>query len=297
MSKVVARSVRNSEFQNLKDGDLCVLFFRESCPYCRDFKPTWNRVAKELKQRWNRASIVYDGPDAGEGSPVMRGIVEAPQVVKLDVTKFPAVKNTIRFPTVPCVALYKKGARVLFYTGADRSLPTVLSVIEDYYRHNKKPPVGQYKVGDANGNYPNDDPDGPSHKGANRTDNRMPLGDRRPLDDRRRPVLEQRPRDTLPQKRTRVDEPDQAKRHKESVRRSQLRVRLPRALKDDVPSRDESTLDVLSTRDVLLSRDASRPPLRDARRLPSVRKIEANDLPDDVTARFLALLLKRRGEL
>lgn len=159
MSKVVAPSIHNSKFQELKEGDLAVLFFRESCPYCKDFKPTWNRVAKTVKERWSRGdSVVYDGDEDDDSSRSVEErsveLVRPPVIAKLDVTKFPAVKNRIRFPTVPCVALYKKGERVVFYTGKDRSLPHIVDVLENYYKRAKLPAADEYVLGTEHGSYP-----------------------------------------------------------------------------------------------------------------------------------------------
>lgn len=162
MSKVVAKSIRNAQYQELKNGDLAILLFRESCPFSRDFKPTWNRVAKELQNRWYKGSVVYDdesseassygGSDdsrSKSGGSVQKKlrVAKPPHVKKLDITKFPGVKNAIGFPTVPCIALYKKGFPVMFLTTKDRSLPNVLKQVEDYYKRQQFPPKGEHLIG------------------------------------------------------------------------------------------------------------------------------------------------------
>lgn len=156
MSKVVAPSIRNSQFQELKDGDLAVLFFRDSCPYCKDFKPTWNRVAKSIKERWNNGdSLVYEGSLDSES--LDEGKIAGPPVVaKLDVHKFPAVKNRIGFPTVPCIALYKRGQPVVFCTSQDRSRPKMVRMLEQYYRDDIKP--AEHVVANEEGQWPQSAP-------------------------------------------------------------------------------------------------------------------------------------------
>ena len=177
MSKVVAPSIRNSQFQRIKDGDVAVLFFRDSCPYCKDFKPTWNRVAREMKRRWNRGSLVYDGDVIKSSSDEKESqsengqsresressqsdqtseirFVDPPHIVKVDIVKFPAIKNRMQFPTVPCIALYKRGEPVVFFTSQDRSLPNVLSALENYYIRAQLPPQGEYVMGTQDGAWP-----------------------------------------------------------------------------------------------------------------------------------------------
>jgi thiol-disulfide isomerase/thioredoxin len=182
MSKIVARSIRNAEYQRLRDGDLAILFFREACPYCKDFKPTWNRVARKLNEGRRREyysrSNSQESPRHGEGQhdrnnddERRRGYQDerdnrgggggenehtAPrlEVVKLDVTKFPAVKNYIQFPTVPCIAMYKQGQHVVFLTTQDRSLPNILGIVENYYNRSTLPPSTDYVVGTEDGRWP-----------------------------------------------------------------------------------------------------------------------------------------------
>ena len=139
----------NPEFQEKRNGDLAVLFFKESCPYCRDFKPTWNRVAKGLNKRWFRDSVVLDD-ETGELAP-------APDVRKVDVAKFSNIQKSIGFPTVPCVALYKTGKPVIFLTTQDRSLPNILKLTENYYKRNQLPPKGEYLQGNTYGQWPPSD--------------------------------------------------------------------------------------------------------------------------------------------
>ncbi len=148
MSKIVARSIRNAEYQRLKDGDLAILFFRESCPYCKDFKPTWNRVARKLNEGDHRRNYL-PGAEARPDS-----YDDRLEVVKLDVTKFPAVKNYIQFPTVPCIAMYKRGKPVVFLTTQDRSLPNILGIIENYYTHSTMPLQGDFVIGTEDGRWP-----------------------------------------------------------------------------------------------------------------------------------------------
>lgn len=178
MSKIVAPSIRNAEFQRIKDGDAAVLFFRDTCPYCKEFKPTWNRIAKELKTRWNRHSLVVSngigadisGDDSRRFSMSRDSnddeksitldedkLIGPPRVVKVDVTKFPAIKNRIRFPTVPCIALYKTDKPVVFITTNDRSCANVLPIIENYYRRNELPlSQEEYKIGNPDGSWPSE---------------------------------------------------------------------------------------------------------------------------------------------
>jgi len=146
MSKTVAKSIRNREFQEKKNGDLAVLFFKEACPYCRDFKPTWNRVAKGLKKRWHQDSMVYDEDE--------KTVAKFPLVRKIDVAKFPNVQKMIGFPTVPTVALYKKGHLPVFLITKDRSLPNVLKQVENYYKRHEFPPKGEYLIGNEYGEFP-----------------------------------------------------------------------------------------------------------------------------------------------
>jgi len=146
MSKTVAKSIRNSEFQEKKNGDLAVLFFKESCPACRNFKPIWNRVAKGLKKRWYNNSLVYDED--------IKKVAPLPPVRKIDVAKFANVQATIRFPSVPTVALYKRGHPPVFLITRDRSLPNILKQVEDYYKRHKLPPAGEYLLGNEYGEFP-----------------------------------------------------------------------------------------------------------------------------------------------
>jgi thiol-disulfide isomerase/thioredoxin len=144
--KVVAEMIKNAEFQEKRDGDLAVLFFKQSCPYCRDFKPTWNRVAKELKKRWSRGSVVYDEEE--------QKIAKCPPVRRMDVAKFSNVQKTIKFPSVPTIALYKRGKPVVFVTTQDRSLPNMLKIVENYYKRNELPPDTDHVIGTVYGTWP-----------------------------------------------------------------------------------------------------------------------------------------------
>lgn len=83
----VALSISNNEFQERKKGDIVVFFFKETCPYCRELKPNWNKVAKLLPERWT-----------GKNKP--------PTIVRMDMNKFTTVMKYIGFPTVPCLAMY-----------------------------------------------------------------------------------------------------------------------------------------------------------------------------------------------
>lgn len=129
----VAYSVSNNYFQQHKNGPLVVLFFKEECPYCRELKPTWNKVAKLLPQRWPNA----------------------PKVVRMDMTKFSGVKKSIGFPTVPMIAMYKPKKPVVFVVTKDRLTSNLIKIIEDYYKNDKLPrDVSEYKIGLPDGRFP-----------------------------------------------------------------------------------------------------------------------------------------------
>lgn len=144
--KIVAAPIRNSEFQQKRDGDIAVLFFKNYCPYCRDFKPIWNRVARSVKERWSRDSAVYDEET--------KSLAKPPEIRKMDVVKFANVQKSIGFNTVPTIALYKRNQPVVFLTTTNRSLPNILKQVEDYYKRNRLPPSGEYLIGNEYGQYP-----------------------------------------------------------------------------------------------------------------------------------------------
>lgn len=284
---------------------MAVLFFRESCPYCRDFKPTWNRVAKEMKHRWDRGSVVYDGPGDATGTPDPNAIVGPPEIVKLDVTKFPAVKNTIRFPTVPCISLYKRDAPVLFYTGTDRSLPTVLTVLEDYYKRHKKPPTGTYVIGDDLGNYPATTTN--QMAAVDEQQQFPPVGrietapvPRRRLQESLTPLrrVETIPRRRVQETIARKPVAQNEKRKKETTMRiSPIRIRVS-SLRTSKPLRN--SVSYQPQLEVSDKQQPTRLPQLGAsskQQLPRTSAPKMEPVDDDAAARFLALLLKRRGDL
>lgn len=149
----VARSISNSEFQDYKNGDTVIFFFKESCPFCRELKPTWNKVAKIIPSRWRNEQM---SSSVSSDSPVKNN--KAPRVVRMDMNKYDKVKRDIGFPTVPMIAMYKKNKPVVFITTKDRMCSNLLAIIENYYKGDKLPKdKSEYVVANKNGLWPHDD--------------------------------------------------------------------------------------------------------------------------------------------
>jgi thiol-disulfide isomerase/thioredoxin len=134
--KYVADRMLHSEYQVKKQGDLACLFFKQECPYCRDFKPTWNRVARKIEKRWPSRSVA------------------PPEVRRLDVNRYNTVQKNIGFPSVPCIALYKTGKPPVFLTTSDRSLSNMVKLVENYYLKDRLPPSDECVIGTEAGQWP-----------------------------------------------------------------------------------------------------------------------------------------------
>lgn len=150
-----AKALTNAEFQEKRYGDMAVMFFKQTCPYCREAKEPWNQTAKAIMTRWNA------GPVSGKTGGKSERAASQPEVRKVNVIKFANIKKTIGFPTVPCFALYKTGKPVIFLTTKDRSTTNMTKIIEDYYKYGKLPPKDEYLVGTDMGTWPfNNEADG-----------------------------------------------------------------------------------------------------------------------------------------
>lgn len=137
--KYVAERMLHSEYQVKKQGDLACLFFKQECRYCRDFKPTWNRVARKIEKRWPSRTVT------------------PPEVRRLDVNRYNTVQKNIGFPSVPCIALYKTGKPPVFLTTSDRSLSNMVKLVENYYLKDRLPPSDECVIGTEAGQWPQED--------------------------------------------------------------------------------------------------------------------------------------------
>ncbi len=120
MTHHVAPAVTANEWRQLRDenGDVAVLFFKQSCPYCREFKPTWNKVAKRLALDEKTQHI---------------------PVVKVNVRSYPFVQREVGFRTVPTIVFYRRDQEPFNYTGS-RQVDDVERAIRNHYgRRGRRP--------------------------------------------------------------------------------------------------------------------------------------------------------------
>lgn len=285
--KIVAKSMRNAEFQEKRNGDLAVLFFKESCPYCRDFKPTWNRVAKGLNTRWLKDSVVYDEDEQKLAKP--------PTVCKVDVAKFANIQRSIGFPTVPTVALYKRGEPVVFLTTKDRSLPNVLRLVEDYYKRHRLPPEDEHLVGNNYGQWPketnhkaSDDKTSDGNTSDGNTSDRK-TSERQSLREARKIVAYDRPPTIKPEQKEKTSE--------KPVREQMISEKPVREQKPKNPSpKSAQARPVESAREVKSTKPT--PPARREEKEKSSEPAERErSAVDDIFAKLLAKLVKNKNNL
>jgi thiol-disulfide isomerase/thioredoxin len=150
-NNAVARSISNAEYQDLKNEDTVVFFFKATCPFCKDLIPVWNKVSKFLPLRWQNSQSSSSSRNSDDGQKDKR----APTIVRMDMTKYNKVKNDIGFPTVPMIAMYKKGKPVVFITTKDRMAANLITIIENYYKGGILPKdPSETKVGTRMGQWP-----------------------------------------------------------------------------------------------------------------------------------------------